>query len=425
MNKKSFKILLFLVTAMAVTSDMYAQKREQTVFVKTRGKWVDGHVERGHGLMGAEVKVKGQKPIIVNNPNGSITIPLTEDYFTIESVEIQGYELITDVLPRQYRYSVNPLYLLMETPERRDAELLETQKKILSAFRKQLKEREAELEAVKAKCKLREEELNRKIDDARSQLAALKSQSASATKEQERQIKELETKVDELETQLDVNDAEEQENRRKMQSLYADGEKNQKLAEEMAKRYTELDFDNLDELNQRISAAIIDGRLSEADSLLRTKGDINERLSQLIAANEANKKDREDLAQDIYYKFDSFKLQQRNDLAQYYIELRASIDSLNYDWQKDAALFISECILDYRKAMKYYERMLRHAECENNQWLQACIYNDIGDNWEKQDNYTMALQSYEHSLRVKIQMFGTNHSEIANQYKKSVIFIGI
>ena len=55
----------------------------------------------------------------------------------------------------------------------------------------------------------------------------------------------------------------------------------------MAKEYAEMDYDQMDELNRPISDAILNGELTKADSLIRSKGDIGSRVASLRKAQEA------------------------------------------------------------------------------------------------------------------------------------------
>jgi hypothetical protein len=73
-----------------------------------------------------------------------------------------------------------------------------------------------------------------------------------------------------------------------LQQLYDDQQNNEKLIADMAKEYAEMDYDQMDELNRQISKAILNGELTKADSLLRSKGDIGSHVASLKkAAQEA------------------------------------------------------------------------------------------------------------------------------------------
>jgi ABC-type dipeptide/oligopeptide/nickel transport system ATPase subunit len=136
----------------------------------------------------------------------------------------------------------------------------------------------------------------------------------------------------------------------------------------MVERYSKIDYDQLSEFDQKISELILNGELIKADSLLRTKGDINERVSQYKKHEAINAKEREelsqrqeqleqsealaiqerdDLANDCYCKFEIFKMQHWNDSAAYYLELRASLDTINAEWLNEAGLFLYNYIANY------------------------------------------------------------------------------
>ena len=51
--------------------------------------------------------------------------------------------------------------------------------------------------------------------------------------------------------------------------LYEEQESNEQLISEMAKRYSELNYDQLDEFYRQVSSFIEDGELVKADSMLR------------------------------------------------------------------------------------------------------------------------------------------------------------
>ena len=127
----------------------------------------------------------------------------------------------------------------------------------------------------------------------------------------------------------------------------------------MAERYSTLDFDQLDEFQRRVAAFIQNGELTRADSLLNTKGSMEERkakLEQSRAVIDANAKDLErrqkeqedaialqkkelnDFAADCYNRYEICKMQHKNDSAAYWLKLRASMDTLNMDWQLSAGL---------------------------------------------------------------------------------------
>ena len=279
--------LLLSVTIMAQT---------QQGVVKTRGKMVNGVLQKGTPLAGATIQIKDRSAMVSGN-DGKFSFPIQTNTYLLLSVKKNGYQLVDQEACRDYKYSANPLYLVMETPEQKQADLLEAQRKIRRTLQKQLQTKEEEIEA------------------------------------------------------LQISLAEKQQ---LLEKLYKDQEDNEKLIGEMAKRYAEMDYDQLDDLNRKINDAIINGRLTQADSLLRSKGDIQQRILELEQHEQANAKMRQelekseafaqqkraDLMNDCYNRYELCKMQHEYDSAAYYICLRADLDTLNLKNQIDAASFL-------------------------------------------------------------------------------------
>ena len=55
------------------------------------------------------------------------------------------------------------------------------------------------------------------------------------------------------------------------------------LLEPMADRYARVDYDKLDSLDAAINRCIVEGELMKAESLINTKGDIRERVSDNLS----------------------------------------------------------------------------------------------------------------------------------------------
>ena len=362
--KKAFTLL----TAMMFSIMLSAQTQQG--FVKTKGRMVNGLLVPGQGLKGATVSVQGRSTVLVNQENGAFSFPVTTPQFRLDSVKKQGYQLVDmEACPRSYKYSSNPLYIVMETPDQQLQDQLNAERKIRRTLTRQLQEREDEIEDLKALQKITEEEY-----------------------------------------------------RAALQKLYDDTDLNEKLVKDMVDRYAKIDYDQLNEFDLQISDYILNGELTKADSLLRTKGDINQRVSQLHHLEQANaeeeeelakrqeqlaqsktlaSKERNDLANDCYRKFEIFKMQHQNDSAAYYIELRASLDTTKLDWQREAGQFVEEYLADYPKAISYYERMLRQAQekyGENDTVAKA--YNFLGVTHYEQGNYEEAIDYFEKTLEI-------------------------
>ena len=104
--------------------------------------------------------------------------------------------------------------------------------------------------------------------------------------------RQLQEKEDEIESLKEQHKLTEEEHRKQLQKIYANQEDNEKLISEMANRYSKIDFDEVDEFNRRICRLILDGKLTEADSLINSKGDINSRVATLLKHHHISGKTR-------------------------------------------------------------------------------------------------------------------------------------
>ena len=378
------KYLLFLCL-LATISASFAQT--QRGYVKTRGRLAaNGSLIPGTRLTGATITFKGNVAV-VSGPNGAFSYPMRSKTFSVESVKKKGYQLYDpDLLGRTHSYSSNDLLVVMDTPENVLEDRLAAVRKIRNTLQKQLNEKTNELAALKKQHKITEEEYQKKI-----------------------------------------------------QALQKAQDKNEELISEMAERYSTLDFEAMDDFRRRVAAYIQNGELTRADSLLNTKGSMEERCAELAREREAlrenaeNLKKRleeqekgeahyakklEDFAADCYNHFEICKLRHDNDSAAYWIELRACQDSTNVDWQLQAGIFIDDYIADYHKALRYYQRALHIAMVQEGEKCEhvATSYNNIGLVYKSQGNYPKALEMYQKALGIWLEVYGENHSEVATLY---------
>ena len=348
--------------------------------VKTRGRMVNGKHVPGKGLPGTVVSIKGRTAIGVKNNNGTFSFPVNGKQFLVQSVKKNGYTLVdADAAPKTYMHSANMLYLVMETPEQVTHDKLTSEKKIRRTLQRQLQEREDEIEALKAANKISQQEY---------QKALLK--------------------------------------------LYADQKNNDKLISDMAKRYSELDYDQMDEFYRQVSNFIEQGELTRADSMLRSRGDVGSQIEaelkrgetirkkkeELQQAEAVHKHDIEELARRCYSYYENFLMQHQNDSAAKYIEWRAMLDTTNVEWQNDAGLFINDYQARYNDALKYYEIGLRQSVTqfgEVDKWT-TIFYNNIGTVYCSQGDYPKALEYCQKALGILEKIFGTEHPDVAAPY---------
>jgi tetratricopeptide (TPR) repeat protein len=371
----------FLLLAVILTG-VTASAQTQQGYVKTKGRMVNGQLVPGQGLKGATVSVKGRTVVLVNADDGAFSFPVTEQQFRMDSVNKKGYQLVDmDACPRTYNYSNNPIYIVMETPDQQLQDKLTAERKIRRNLQKQLQEREDEIEALKEQQKISDEEY-----------------------------------------------------RQALQKLYADQESNEQLISDMAKRYSELDYDQLDEFYRQVSYCIENGNLVKADSLLSTKGDVTQQVeaqlrkgqaiqeqeTQLNQAKAVHAADQEELARRCYSYFETFAAQHLNDTAAYYLELRASLDTTNVEWLKDAGSFIVDYIADYDKALRYFQLGLRQAQLQfgEKDAKTANLYDGIGKVAYYQFDYETALENFNKAININQSIFGENHPALAMPYTR-------
>lgn len=378
---KSYLKIFITLVAFAQLS-LVASAQTQIGIVKTKGRLgANGSVVSGMRLAGASVKVQGRNAVLSNN-NGVFTFPVPGQRFSLVSASKTGYVLTDpDILMRQHTYSgQNPVFVVMETPETQLEDQLASERKIRRNLSQKLAAREQEIEQLKNENKI--------------------------------------TK---------------QEYQKLMQELYANQESNEKLIKDMAKRYASMDYDQLDDLNRRVQAYILDGNLIAADSLINSKGDIvtranslkiedqiiateekelAERTQRVVKLKKGRKLKKEDLAKDCMHKAEIHRFNLRNDSAAFYLELRADIDTLNVDWQIDAGEFFRDALADYDRAQFYMTRIEPIALKTQDKYLQYRCFMQIGhtnfvlEKLEKAENYMIK------ALALSKEIYGTQDLKI-------------
>jgi len=376
-----------LATAILLTvGTLESTAQTQKGVVKTKGRMVNGQLQPGTKLGGAVIAVRGRSAVL-SQGNGNFSFPVSGQTFMLDSVCKKGYQLVdAEAAPKSYTVSKDPLYVLMETPEQQMQDKLNAERKIRRTLQRQLQEREDEIEALKEQ---------QKLSDA--------------------------------------------EYRQQLQQLYAQQESNENLISQMADRYSKMDFDEVDEFNRRISQLILDGKLTEADSLINTKGNINSRADALRQHQEANaqaeqeiakkqkqlekskalaRKELEDLAQDCYSKYEIFKIQYQNDSAAYYVSLRAELDTTNVKWQNEAVIMYQGILSNCVAALPYGERALRHciAQQGENSLNTATCYSNLAVIYKGLDLNDKALESCLKAFHITKNVRGEQHEDVADLY---------
>ena len=379
--KKSLFFLILLFVFFPVLA-----QNTQTGYVKTKGRMdKQGNLIPGTRIGNVAIQLTGGHSTVAG-ANGDFKLTAPSQKFCLTSVQKQGYTLIDpDVLKKQYVCSANPLVISMETIEKMEDDKLVAERKLRRQLQKQLQQKEEEIDALKEENKLTEEEY-----------------------------------------------------RKVLNQLYAEQESNERLVSDMAKRYAELDYDLLDEFYRQVTFCIENGDLVKADSLLRSRGDLNQQVEELknmgkdISArrdtlNKAKavyNAEKEETARRCYSFFEKFSAQFLNDSAAYYLELRANLDTTNVQWQNETGSFIKDYLADYNKALSYYERALRQSIRQNNNIEVATSYNGIGLLCSEKRECDSALKYFQKALDIIKSIHGEKHPDAATCYENMGIVYG-
>lgn len=391
------KKILLIIIGFSVTLTVFGQKQQG--YVKTKGRMnSDGTVIAGTRIPGVSIVTRGGNSTM-SDSRGEFAFTVSSNTYSLVAIKKQGYVLLDpDVLFKQYAYSKNPLVLVMESPNQQANDKLAAERRIRKALQRQLQDKEYEIEALKEQHKLSEEEYQKQL-----------------------------------------------------QGIYAHQESNEKLIREMADRYSRMDFDVVDDFNRRIGQLIFEGKLSEADSLLNTKGDIRIRTAQLRHHQEANlqaeqdikkkqkklekskllvQKELESLAQDCYTKFEIFKMLHQNDSAAYYIELRAGLDTTNIKNQLDACSFLSNYMSSFEEALSYGYRAMRHSKenmsADTLSYISSLL--SIASVYYKKHEYKISVEVYEKAIEmlentdISTELLCTAYNNIGVIYKAQAFY---
>lgn len=373
------KRIILLLALVALPLLLAAQTQQG--FVKTRGRMVNGQHVRGQGLQGAMVVVQGGNKVVTQSSNGAFSIAVPSKTFLVQSVQKKGYQLVdADAAPRQYRLSSLPIYLVMETPDEHLQDRLAAERKIRRTLQRRLEEQEDKIEAMDISLHQKQQLLDR---------------------------------------------------------LYQQQEGDERLIAEMARRYAEMDFDQLDEKNRRISEAILEGRLTEADSLLKTKGDLHTRVAEVKQAQAAEEREEKelarrrktlnesragtqaklnDVAEDCRSRYELFKMTHQIDSAAAYLQLRAELDTTNAVWQRDVAEFNFNYLSRTDLPILYATRALHLAEQQKAAELQAELNMLLGDIYDSQRILGKANFHYQQGASTMYKVYGANHPYVAEYF---------
>ena len=359
--------LLIIALCCVLPTIVQAQQKQQHAIVKTRGRQLDdGSIATGRRISEAVVDVKGTGKILSDDKGElSFGVSVTSGYY-LNNVTKDGYTLSDlDVISKQHQYQAQPVDILLESVEELNAYRRSIERKVRRNYQNQL------------------DELSGRID-------SLESADSAQAEEMARLRAELDRAYDEAEQYVD----------------------------KMTEYYLNIDFDRETDFDIEISYYIINGMLDKADSLLATRGNIEERVRQNRMAQRAVERDKEMVAKDCYRKYEIASQRLERDSAAYYLKLRAELDPTNVYWQIDAASYLRDIIADYDQALSIYESALSYSLEHYGEYhdLTATLYNNIGFIYDSKGDYDTALGYLLKALLIREKVLGSEHPDVAISY---------
>lgn len=236
-------------------------------------------------------------------------------------------------------------------------------------------------------------------------------------------------RMDSLEQLLATKQISEAEMAAQKQRLESQYENFEPLLQAMSDVLARTDYARMDSLTTLMQQAVENGNPEEAERLLREKGSVEQRESVLrewvkniqALQHEVNKnqteylKQKRDLEDDCYRFYSACLTRFQNDSANYYIQKRASLDTMNVDYQLQAGQFVMKIMADYPLAKMYFERAYRICETQYSEMTgqMATTCNELGLIAKKQGDLESAMTWYNRSLTIREKKYGKNSLELA------------
>ena len=138
--------------------------------------------------------------------------------------------------------------------------------------------------------------------------------------------------------------------RKSVKELHDNFNKYQTLIDGLAEHYAIFDYSELDSTDYQINFNIENGELEAADSIVRSRFNPKGVLQRNLTPAEKEKS-----AEYLYQLYTISLASFDNKRAEQYITTRAELDTMHWDWQSDAGLYLMKNN-KLNKAEKYYER---------------------------------------------------------------------
>lgn len=351
MMETRFLLSLFMFLTIAVNA------QEQSGVVKTVGR----PGRSGQPLEDVAIRVRGTEVLSVSDEDGKFFLSLAHyssgQAYSLSRVSKPGYQLADAALiGRRFPYSSEiPLEISMVSNE----------------------------DYYKAKSEI-EAQIRAKVD------SEYESSMARLIKDMEERVISAETYKKQRNELLD----------------YYDNVNN--LVMTLADRYARTDYDKMDSLDRVINHLIEQGKIDEAEAMIDEK-DTKRELEQIRENNrilaqtlEAGKNAEamkvQEYAGDLKRKYEIASMRFDNQKAAGYLKERMELDSTNYEWKMDYAMFICKYLGRYDEAMAIYRGLL---ETETDSYLLAELWGCIGTVHAVLGQYSDALFAFEEGVSLK------------------------
>lgn len=262
-----------------------------------------------------------------------------------------------------------------------------------------------------------------------SRLQLMQEREAIETKARENVEIYYQARMDSLEQLLAAKRISETEMAKQKQRLESQYENFEPLLQAMSDVLARTDYQRMDSLTVLMQQAIENGNPEEAERLLREKGSVEQRvavlrewgkniqaLQQDVNKNQAEySKQKRQLEEDCYRMYAACLTRFQNDSANFYIQKRAALDTLNVDYQLQAGKFVMSVMNDLPLAMMYFERAYRICEVQYGEMSgqMATVCNEIGCVYIKQSNIDVAFKWLQRSLTIREKIRGKNSLAVA------------
>lgn len=320
----------------------------QQGIVKTPGRlMVDGLYKPGHPISDAVISIKNGNNYI-SNSEGEFAFSVPErGSYRISRVKKEGFQLTDqDFILCDKVFTETPIFILLESEEewlnyRRSIERI-----VRTNYQNKLYEKQDELEKLRLDNKISKEQLKQK--------------------------------------QIEIDEA---------------WDKADEYIKNMSSRYLQLDYDYEDSYYRQIGIHILNGDLERADSMLRAKGNVVDRIEKGVSFKKAIDKYNEETIKICDYKCDILTQSNNKDSVAFYLELKASLDRENIEWQIQAAQYRAFALNDTNTGLNIIEDVLNtcnlHHTLRHNLPRLYCIKGDI---YRVEYMYEEAMSCYESAM---------------------------